>query len=144
MNGMRSPACARDAADRRRAAARPAKRRWSAALASRHGVGCLLLNPDRRIRIRWLPRARGWTVNEIPSTPGRCECWPPPPAGELGASERAQQAPSTLPVVLAWHGGTEHRGLCLRAVSRGKCSSAVLGAPAACRAVVGDHGVYSE
>ena len=80
--------CTRDAGDRRRAAARPAKRRrprttaqrWSAALASQDRVGCLLLNPDRRIRIRWLPRARGWTVNEIPSTPGRCECRPPPPA----------------------------------------------------------------
>ena len=45
---------------------------------------------------------------------------------EPGASERAQQAPSMLPVVLAWHvgaaaaagGGTEHRSLCPSRYSR--------------------------
>ena len=55
----------------------------------------------------------------MPATAARCE---------PGASERAQQAPSTLPVVLAWHvgaaaaaaggGGTEHRSLCRSRYSR--------------------------
>ena len=59
LNGMRSAACVRDAADRRSAAARPAKWRWSAALPSQDLVGRLLLNTDRRILIQWLSRARG-------------------------------------------------------------------------------------
>ena len=54
----------------------------------------------------------------MPATAARCE---------PGASERAQQAPSMLPVVLAWHvgaaaasagGGTEYRSLCPSRYSR--------------------------
>ena len=55
----------------------------------------------------------------MPATAARCE---------PEASERAQQAPSMLPVVLAWHvgaaaaaaggGGTEHRSLCRSRYSR--------------------------
>ena len=35
---------------------------------------------------------RGWTVNEIPSTPGRCQRRPAPPTGEPGARELASEA----------------------------------------------------
>jgi hypothetical protein len=50
-------------------------------------VGRLLLNTGRRIRIKRTPSTRGWTVNEIPSTPGRCN----------GGRE-----PASEPTALSW------------------------------------------
>ena len=67
---------------------------------------------------------RGWTANEIPSTPGRCECRPTPHAGVPGADERSQEEvlalTSTPPLLVA----ASTTAASVRAVNRGQCRQA--------------------
>ena len=108
--------------------------------------------PGLRSRIQRPSAARGWTVNEIPSTPDGnwgtvhllgCRMRRqrhPPAAGEPRAGKRAHEvdaaleqnlgAPVRHPPPPAWALGTKRRRLHVRPVAHAQCRSAVPQAPA--------------